>query len=95
MATFTSISSEGKTATRNTKSFNFTHAVWVAETEANRARGWSLCHGTLDLCCTNWCGSLKNAQRVAARFAKDGYRTEIREAINITGVPSSEDIDQA
>ena len=83
MATFTSTSSENKTAIRNTKSFNFTHAVWVAETEENRARGWNLCHNTLDLCCTNWCGSLANAEKVAARFKKNGWRVEIREAVEV------------
>jgi hypothetical protein len=83
MATFTSTSSENKTATRNTKSFTFTHAVWVAETEANNARGWNLGHKTLDLCCTNWCGSLANAQKIASRFRRDGYRVEIREAFPV------------
>jgi hypothetical protein len=94
MNTFTSISSEGNTATRNSKNMRFAFAVWMANTPENMARGWFLAGPRdMDLHCTNWYGSMKSADQIAKKYRSDGFRVEIRTAINITDSPSSEDIE--
>jgi hypothetical protein len=79
--TYTSTSSEGTTATRNSKNATFAFAVWMANTDANLARNWALA-GPRDtnLRCTNWFSSIKSAESIANRYRNDGFRVEIRPA---------------
>ena len=81
MNTYTSTSSEGTTAIRNSKNSSFAFAVWMSNTEANAARGWFLA-GPRDmkLRCTNWFSSLKSAESIANKYRRDGYRVEIQPA---------------
>ncbi len=81
MNTYTSTSSEGTTATRNSKNATFAFAVWMSNTEANAARNWWLAGPyTLELRCTNWFSSLKSAESIANRYRREGFRVEIRPA---------------
>jgi hypothetical protein len=88
MNTYTSTSSETTTATRNSKNAGFTFAVWMANTEANAARNWWLAGPRdMSLRCTNWFSSMKSAESIANKYRKDGFRVEIRPAIQTTATP--------
>ena len=81
MNAYISTSSEGTTATRNSKNSSFAFAVWVSNTEDNAARGWFLA-GPRDtkLRCTNWFSSLKSDESIASKYRRDGFRVEIQPA---------------
>ena len=81
MNTYTSTSSEGTTATRNSKKEGFAFAVWMANTPANAARNWWLAGpADMNLHCTNWFSSMKSAESIANRYRNEGFRVEVRPA---------------
>ena len=82
MNTYTSTSSEGATATRNSNNAGFSFAVWMANTEANAARGWFLAGPRdMELRCTNWFSSMKSAERIANKYRSEGFRVEVQPAL--------------